>query len=513
MGKIIFLPKEVVAKTAAGEVIENPASVVKELVENSLDAGARSIKILVKEGGKQKIVVADDGEGISKDDLLICYKPHSSGKIKEERDLDRIVTFGFRGEALNSISCVSEFKIRSFSCDCSEEQNGWEISGSFGKIPNNSLVPVGMSQGTVVEVENLFANFPARKKFLKSGQAEFQKIKNLILLFILAHPQVSFSLIHNETAVFEVSAHYNLEQRLALAFGHSDSFLPLRSEKEHFSFNGFLSLPQKSSDSFKDLYLYINKRPIKWEKALQKVRKAYGTLLEKYQYPKGVLFLDIPPELVDVNVHPRKEEVRLKNEADVLLFIENSVRGLLEQNNLTYSFSNISGLSESLYGVLKDSFSPWQVDLAPDPDSLEEVLQVAQTYLVASFRDKILLLDQHAAHEKILYAQILDQLNNGIGIKNLVLDCLETENFNSGEIFAEENIGILGEHSEEISHVASTLACKSAVKAGDFLPMESRIRLVKKLLDTHLEKYTCPHGRPTMIELSKADLDRLFRRV
>lgn len=515
MGKIIFLPQEVVSKTAAGEVIENPASVVKELVENALDAGARNIKVSVLDGGKKKIVVTDDGEGISKEDLLICYKPHSSGKIKTEKDLESICTFGFRGEALNSIACVSEFSIRSLAKQDLSAKNGWEVTVAFGKNPSKATsdveaLPVGMSQGTTVEVQNLFANFPARQKFLKNGQAEFQKIKAVFQLFILAYPDVSFSLYHNEKPIIEVSVHYNLEQRLNLVFGHSDYFLPLDSVADHAYLSGFLSLPQRSANSFAELYFYINKRPIKWEKAMQKVKRAYGTLLEKYQYPKGVVFLDLPPELVDVNVHPRKEEVRIKNESEILAFIENSVRDLLEKNNLTYTFSNASTFSGELYGVLKDSFSPWKVEKVDSQDLCEEVLQIANTYLVASFKDRILFLDQHAAHEKILYAQILSQLEEGTRLEELILESLQLEPQNLDPDFIKET---LDDHFEEISYVASTLACKNAVKAGDYLSPEERVRLVQKLLEIDLEQYTCPHGRPTMIELSKEDLERMFKRA
>ena len=332
MGKIIFLPQAVVTKTAAGEVIENPASVVKELVENSLDAGATSIKIALSEGGKKKIVVADNGCGMCKEDLLICHKEHTSGKISTEEDLGRISSLGFRGEALNSISCVSDFSIKSFSSQeddsqGGDSQSGWKIPVLYGKA--GEIEPIGMPQGTVVEVQNLFANFPARLEFLKTSQYEFQKIYYLVLLFVLANPNVSFVILHNEKPVLEAPVHYNLEKRLELAFGHSDFFLPLEFTAGHISVGGYLSMPQKSSNSFADLYFYINNRPVKWLKGLQQIKKAYGTLLEKHQFPKGALFLKVPFEMVDVNVHPRKEEVRFKNEALVLEILEKAVLDLL----------------------------------------------------------------------------------------------------------------------------------------------------------------------------------------
>lgn len=511
MGKIVFLPQAVVSKTAAGEVIENPASVVKELIENALDAGATSVKISISDGGKKKIIVADDGEGMCKEDLLICHKPHTSGRISTEADLGNIKTYGFRGEALNSIACVSVLSIKSFARpgDISsgpansnkDSKSGWRITLSYGDA--GEILPTGMSYGTIVEVRDLFANFPARQQFLKNSQYEFRKILNTVLLFVLAYPDVSFSLDHNNKPFLEASAYYDLVQRLGLIFGHTDYFLPLDSIADHLALKGFITVPQKSSNSFADIYFYVNNRPIKWHKGLQRVKSAYGTLLERRKYPKGVLFLTLPPEFVDVNVHPRKEEVRFKNENLVLDFLEKSVRDSLEKYNLTYTYSEASSFSAALYGVLKDSFSPWKAEQTSATDFTGEVLQIAHTYLLASFEDKILFLDQHAAHEKILYAQILDQLKEGKTLDQVILD------FNLG-LTKEE---LVSNYSEDLFETAASIACKSAIKAGDYLTPEERVRLVRKLLETRLENYTCPHGRPTMIELSKHDLEKMFKRL
>jgi DNA mismatch repair protein MutL len=509
MGKIVFLPQAVVSKTAAGEVIENPASVVKELIENALDAGATSVKISISDGGKKKIIVADDGEGMSREDLLICHKPHTSGRISTEADLGNIKTFGFRGEALNSIACVSALSIKSFARpnDISSNSankasnNGWQINLSYGDA--GEMLPVGMPYGTIVEVQDLFANFPARQQFLKTSQYEFQKILDTVMLFVLAYSNVSFSLAHNDKPVLEASAYYDLAQRLSLIFGNTNYFLPLDSIADHLALRGFITAPQKSSNSFADIYFYVNNRPIKWHKGLQRVKKAYGTLLERRKYPKGVLFLTLPPEFVDVNVHPRKEEVRFKNENLVLDFLEKSVRDPLEKYNLTYTYSEAPSFSAALYGILKDSFSPWKTEQTSGEDFTGEVLQIAHTYLVASFEDKILFLDQHAAHEKILYAQILDQLKEGKTLDQVISD-------SNLDLTKEE---LASDYLDDLSDAAASVACKSAIKAGDYLTPEERVRLVRKLLETRLENYTCPHGRPTMIELSKHDLEKMFKRL
>ncbi|MBD3366067.1 DNA mismatch repair endonuclease MutL [candidate division WWE3 bacterium] len=553
MGKIIKLPQSVIQKTAAGEVIENPASVVKELIENSLDAGAASIKIHVQKGGQQKILVVDNGCGMQKDDLLLSYKPHTSSKIQKEDDLNSIATFGFRGEALNSISTVSNFTIKS------KEPNsptGWALNIYYGK--EKELKPSGLSTGTIVEVANLFSNLPARREFLKSAQAELTQIKQVVASMALANPSVAFLLQSDNKTILNIPSQYDLQKRIQVLLDDAGKFLDVTKKDPHHHIHGKISLPQFSTNTGKDQYLFVNGRYVNFRASTSAIKRAYGTLLDKYQYPKHVLYLQLPHELVDVNVHPRKEEVRFKNETHVLELLHQAIQQSLDKANLTYRYDpKPAQYVASLYSNLKDSVEMWSVSDLPEADSVTEVLQFLQTYLIVPLKDRVLFIDQHAAHEKILYAQILDFLKGAstedlfepkdpvqistedldfevddsklallsdlglnLTLEDAVLKIKQVPKVFSGLNLEDFVIYLLSldeaalslSYSSDVSNMISTLACKSAVKAGDFLTQEQALRLVKKLLNTDLEKYTCPHGRPTMVEFLEGDFERMFKR-
>lgn len=551
MGKIIFLPESVIQKTAAGEVIERPASVIKELIENSLDSGANSIKISVEDGGKKKILVTDNGFGMCKEDLAICHKPHTSSKLSTDKDLEAIQTFGFRGEALNSIGAVSYLSIKSKT---EEAQTGWSLEVNYGS--SSSLKPAGLQTGTIVEVQNLFSNLPARREFLKSSSVELNKITELVSSMIIANPSVAFSLESNERLIINAPLQYDLSKRIELFLDDSGKFLDLVEEAPHIRVFGKISLPQLSTNTGKGQMFFVNNRLIKWRKAVSRIKRAYGTLLDKYQYPKFALFLELPAELVDVNIHPRKEEVRLKNETVVLDFLERSIKKTLESANLTYRYeTQKSSFSEAFYDSLTNSVDMWSVSEKPSSEDVKKVFQFLQTYLIVLLDDRVLLIDQHAAHEKVLYAQILDFLQGGrtevLTLEEpILLESCSKEDLSSKvshlskygielikreehleikqipELFKDleieefvryllelEDSDLSLDYSSDISTTISTLACKNAIKAGDHLNEDQSVRLVKKLLNTKLEKYTCPHGRPTMVELNKEDFERMFKRI
>ncbi len=501
MRRIQQLPPDVVKKSAAGEVVENPASVVKELVENSLDAEATHIKVELVDGGLSRITVYDDGVGIHPDDLRLALEPHTSSKVYSLADLERISTFGFRGEALYSMCSVSDLTLRSYARS-SKDSVGLQFRSYFGELLGPD--PVGMPRGTIVTVEALFSNFPARRKFLGSASDELRKVKTVLLHMSFANLGVGFTLINDSRPVLNIPPNASLEDRLHLLYSDA-RFFNLDVQREHFILNGYLSVPQNSVGRPTRLLFFVNKRLIYWRNASSQVKKAYGTLLEKYQYPQGALFLTLPPDFLDVNVHPQKKEVRFVNETAVLQFIDASIKTALEEYDLMYQYSPESSFPKDTFLVLKDSFKPWRVEGDTSELTSSDILQVDRKYLVVSFGDRILLIDQHAAHEKIIYAQILEELGNSHNIAKLKA-VAETLSLSISDLDLERPEG-------DFFGVVATLACRSAIKAGDYLSPEERLNLVNKLLSLTLERYTCPHGRPTMIVLDPPALDHLFKRI
>ncbi len=501
MRRIQRLPPDVVKKSAAGEVVENPASIVKELVENSLDAGATNIRVELVDGGLSRITVCDDGVGISPDDLRLALEPHTSSKVHTLEDLEHISTFGFRGEALHSICVVSKLTLSSYA-RFSEDAVGAQIRSHFGEFSHPE--PVGMSKGTTVVVEDLFANFPARRKFLGTASEELRKVRSVLLHTSLANLGVGFVLLNGSRPILNIPPTATLADRLHLLYS-GVRFFSLDAQHEHFFLQGYLSLPQSSVGRPTRLLFFVNKRLIHWRSASSLVKKTYGTLLEKYQYPQGALFLTLPPDFLDVNVHPQKKEVRFINEDVVLQFIDASIKHTLEEQNLMYQYSPESSFPRDTFLVLKDSFKPWRVEGDSADLTPSDILQVDRKYLVVSFGDRILLIDQHAAHEKIIYAQILEELGDFRNVTKLKA-VAETLNLSTSELD-------LARPDGDFFGAVATLACRSAIKAGDYLSPEERLKLVQKLLSLTLERYTCPHGRPTMIILDSPALDHLFKRI
>ena len=560
MPKIKLLSPNVIAKTAAGEVVERPASVVKELIENALDADASQLKIEITDSGFTKIKLTDNGCGMDKADILECFKHHTTSKLFSEEDLLAIKQFGFRGEALSSIASVSRLTIMSRTAK-DAVGNSVELEG--GELKRVSSV--GMPKGTIVEVSDLFFNTPARKKFLKTAQTEFRAITDCVVTYGLAFTNVGICLIHNKKLLLDLPCNQTLHERASTILGKSmfTHMLDFSHEDNFFKLNGFISRPQISSTTKNNQYIFVNNRCVSNDTLSLAVRDAFGSLLEPRSHPAVILFFNLPYDLVDVNVHPRKEQISFYNESAVYDFVRKATQLALEAHDLTYS-TDIFGndlLNKKalpyLFNSLKDSVEPWNV-YTTEKD-FADVLQLDTLYLVTQTAKGLLIVDQHAAHERILYEQFLaafeERANLGESVqlkKPLIVDLslqdsdllkenlitliklgFELEEFgvNTFKLYTlpkvlsgSDILSLLhnvltdlkqgkapSNITEKSLKTVSYLACRSATKGGEYLSLKERTELLKKLYETK-SNYTCPHGRPVRIEISLRELAQMFKR-
>src|SRR5215471_4642348 len=322
MSKIKVLPDSLANKIAAGEVVERPASVVKELLENALDAGASKISVEVEAGGKRLIRILDDGEGMTRDEAIIAFERHATSKLRSADDLEAITTLGFRGEALPSIASVSRLFLRTKTV---RDAEGTEVEFNGGKLV--SVRDIAWPGGTELEVRDLFFNIPARRKFLKSDATESFHIANLVQHYALANPQLSFLLVGNGRDVIRVSNARSLKERAYQVLGGSllDKLVEVRSEMDGLQVSGFVSNPQEQRSSREAQYLFINRRFVRDQLIGRALTEAYRSMMPSGTYPAAVLFIDVPPTEVDVNVHPAKTEVRFLHEGAILAFIRDAV--------------------------------------------------------------------------------------------------------------------------------------------------------------------------------------------
>lgn len=566
MAKIKSLSEQLIAKTAAGEVVERPASVVKELIDNSLDAHAKNITVDIVDAGLTSIRVFDDGEGMDEYDLRLSYLPHTTSKIFIEDDLVGIKTYGFRGEALSSICSVARVSIQSRILG-----NPLGIKVEIEKSIASEITQVGMPYGTEINVRDLFYNAPARKKFLKSEKTEYRNILDIIVNAALANPSIGFTFISNSKEILNLKSYQTPLDRLNILLGKSvvTNLLPIKFDRDHFELSGFLSKPQLATEGKGNQYIFVNNRPVNNAIISNAVKEAYGGLLEPRSHPAFVLFISLPYDLVDVNVHPRKEQVRFWDDPYVYDFIYSSVLNALSGFDLTYK-TDLNGNSldyalrdkksaEGIFNDLKSSVDKWDMR-QPTVSNDAEILQVNKLYLVASNKDGLILVDQHAAHERILYEQFLKEYSDGkqasetFTIENPITFELpikeseilkehmgvfidlgfEIEEFGEHsyrarkmpKVFKEFNIkGLVIEvldninlnkkdksPNKKILQTIAYLACRGAIKAGDVLTPTQRKDLLLKLSET-TSNYTCPHGRPVKVEVPFKELHKLFKRI
>ncbi len=586
------LSPETVNRIAAGEVIERPASVVKELVENAIDAGAREIEIVTAAGGLSLIRVTDDGVGMGPDDLALSVERHATSKLSED-DLSAIATLGFRGEALPSIGSIARLCVGSRARGA---RDGFEIVVDRGA--KQPLKPAGLNPGTRVEVRDLFSATPARLKFLKSERTENQATSEVVKRLAMAHPEIGFSLTTGERAGLVLppadASSEGLLQRLGRIMGREfmADALPTRAERDGVTVTGFAGLPTLNRPDPGQLYLFVNGRPVKDKLVAGAVRAAYGDLVPKGRYPLLALFVAVPAADVDVNVHPTKAEVRFRDGARVRALLIGAVRHALETAG---HLSSAEGGAATLETLARRSAEPsrtWRAPRAqfspgfaeamqapfealaepsvdsragaepPAPDLLDRPLgaaraQLHETYIVAQTRTSVVIVDQHAAHERIVYERMKRMLaNGGVARQALLIPAivdltadeaaalaekadelaelgLAIEGFGPGAVAVREVPALLGngdidglvhdlaaeimaEESgsalrDRLEAVSSRMACHGSVRAGRRLTGEEMNALLREMEATTFSGQ-CNHGRPTYVELKLTDIERLFGR-
>lgn len=567
MPRILQLPSSVITKIAAGEVIERPASVVKEMLENSIDAGSKRIEIDLEQGGTELIRVVDDGCGIDPGDLALAFASHATSKLRDADDLFRIGTMGFRGEALASIGGVARVTLQSRAAG---NADGAEISCNGGEL---SLVkPWNGAQGTRIEVRHLFFNTPVRKKFLKQQGTELGHIIETVQRIALAHPNLHLVLRHNARLVVEVPATASLPDRIGLFFGNEvrEKLYFLEAEQGPVQLTGFIADPSCEKGNAKLQYLFLNGRWIRDRSLGHALQEAYRGLLMVGRYAVGFLFLKMPPDAVDVNVHPTKSEVRFRDGQMMYHLVRAAVKQRLAAQNLV---PRLQKPPEETMPVERDApieppdmfGSSAQPDAPPamrspqsDLRNGHRAIQIHDSYLIVETPGGMVVIDQHALHERILFEQLrqrirdgqlevqrllipepvdlpADQAANVLEAKDDLLQIgLEVEDFGGGTILLASYPALLGRISpvdifksavdclmnrerapskEQLLHnLLATMACKAAVKAGDPLTAEEITHLMT-LRDMAEDSHHCPHGRPTSLTFSKHELEKQFRRV
>lgn len=577
MKKIHLLSEEVAQKIAAGEVIERPVSVVKELVENSLDAGATDIRVELADGGKRLIKVRDDGAGMSREDAAICFRRHSTSKIAREEDLERIATLGFRGEALASIAAVSRLTLRTY--------DGAEDRGTMIEREGERLIAVtdiAFPRGTSLEVRDLFFNLPARQKFLRSGASELGPVAKYVTQAALAAPGVRFTLVHGAREVIACPPVMTLRERVFQIFGKKmvDGLMDVAAAIGEGRLEGLASRPLAGRPDKTVQHFFVNGRPVKDRILTAALSQAYTGILERGRSPEAFLFLSLPYPDVDVNVHPAKAEVRFKDTQLVFRLVLRAVGEGAARGYVIKEVLPAAGEGAPAARVAEESaswtapslgFGPVAADrLAPEvparpaggpsltaasPDEKRPAVlgQYADMYIVAAGEDGLLVIDQHNAHERVLFDKYREIDREKIWPRKMLLIPPLIELSPSAAVNLETNaalfedlgfrvepmggrsyalkefpdlfkpeeakgvfLSLLEEAAENKAEdkrerMLATMACKTAIKAGQPLTMEKMGYLVAELFKTS-QPALCPHGRPIVVRVEKSAIDKGLRR-
>jgi len=640
MARINILPTHLVNKIAAGEVIERPASVVKELAENAIDAGATRIHITLEDGGRKLITVADNGCGMEADDAAMAFLPHATSKIVGDDDLFNIHTMGFRGEALASIASISHAHLRTRRAD---SDSGWEVTASGDTV--GEVRPAATAPGTTITVGELFFNTPARRKFMRTANTEMGHVSEQVTRLALPHPHIAFTLTHNGRRTLNLSATDSTRKRIADIFGAdlADCLLPMTAGRDSLAVDGLISPPAAARGSSKWQYVFLNGRYIRDRLLSHAFREAYRGLVDPNRWPIVFAFIQIDPDCVDINVHPTKIEVRFRDSQAVHSALLGAMRKALNRQSLTVPASpgrlsaapgednaTDQARRQSLRQAMADFFksapkSPpplkFPDDLALPPQTASgtvagappgspfrlrptvgeprfgarpatsrhetaqidtagsgpcqrlpavaaedqpsqvgrPVFQLDNTYIVAATDDGLIIVDQHALHERILYNELKRRLTDGaltgqlmlipqtitvteaeadllasasellgrlgivvepFGLKSMAVQQFPTmlaERGVAADDFIRSVVDALAEDETAdaerlLERLLELIACKSAIKAGDSLTDEEMSELLRGR--TMAEKGSaCPHGRPTTLELTLADLQRQFNRT
>ncbi len=604
--KIKILPPQLINAIAAGEVIERPASVVKELVENAIDAQSTEITVRIEKGGKKLIQVSDNGMGMSAEDVTLSIERHATSKIATLEDLFKIMTLGFRGEALSSVAAVSRLGIVSRD---SNSKLATRLDIEAGKVIEKTKLAA--SVGTTVTVQDLFFNTPARLKFMKSDSAEEAHISNVIIKNALAHPNIKFRLLKGNTPLISTSPSKELLDVIVQISGVevARELIPINYSGNSMRITGFISKPALTRKSRDQEFIFVNGRPIKDRKISQALEKGYRTLLASKNYPFAFLFLQIDLTHVDVNVHPTKKEVRFSNEEELGDLIIQAVQETLGKHDLipqwkdeeissslhetssiragttkiarphqtslekdiglvelpdqptTPSFTSAAELIEKTPSIISedDSISVDRPTIREiDTSDLYIIGQVFDTYLLLQQDTNLLIIDQHAAAERIEYERLVSHLKEETITSQKLLTPIKVNlspheatalsqhmdfiermgfriNYLTGRTYLISALPVIlgsvthGKEITEIIHELMTLpslktpnpskdeivkmmACRPSIKAGEKLSPSKIASLVEKLQNA-TNPYTCPHGRPTIINLSKKELEKKFKRV
>lgn len=611
MRRINLLSEETSNKIAAGEVIERPSSVVKELIENSIDAGAKTISIEIENGGETLIRIVDDGSGIYPDDIEKAFMPHATSKISKIEDIYAISTLGFRGEALASIASVSNTILRSRT---NESEFGREISISGGSI--NYVKDCGSSIGTTMEVKNLFFNVPARAKFLKSPQKEMAAISDIVNRLALSHNNISFRLINSGKRTITTYSTDKLIDTIREIYGKkiTDNVIYFERHSDLVSVHGYVGNAEISRGSRNNQSIFINNRYIKNRLITTAVENAVKSFTMINKFPFFVIFLDIFPEFVDVNVHPTKSEIKFRNEREIFKIIFDTVHEALRENlkdsfnidavvreenainelksdvkeeiklvqlpidlkssvkeeikepkanytndKVETSYNKIENKIVSPRETVKENVSEEKevIEKAPKFEKLRVIGQFDNTYILAEGVKTFYIIDQHAAHEKVLFEKYRNEIKNRRVVSQILITPVVIELVPSDYVYYEENETIFknagfksesfGDNTIIIKEVPmflgkpyvkdmflsildnlknmgsgetievkymkiATLACKAAVKAYNELSIAEMDKLVDDLryLD---DPFNCPHGRPTIIKYTVTDFEKRFKRI
>ncbi|MBI2573717.1 DNA mismatch repair endonuclease MutL [Candidatus Woesearchaeota archaeon] len=600
MPTIHVLSEDVINKIAAGEVIERPASVVKELVENSIDAGATKITVDIENVGRDLICITDNGSGMNSEDAKLSIIRHATSKLSTADDLFNIQSLGFRGEALASIAAVSTLSI---STKQKKNIEGYMITIRGGTIQKEGSC--AHEQGTTIEVKSLFFNTPARLKFLKTDAVELRHIIDVVTQYALIHPEISFTLTHNNSSLIEAPKVEDLRQRIAFLYGVSiaKDLVPIQTKGDGFTLNGFLGTPMQSRNDKAQQALYVNKRWIKNTDLRDAVYEGYHSMLFHGKHPIFVLDIELDAQRIDVNIHPQKSEIKIEQRDEICSAITQAVKHALSTNNLipdvTPRFENVSGFSKpSKYSFekatqqvlpiereertrsipqVKESAAVYQQDsdsssapssisnfpFTSSPAEFHSSLptmrllgQIHKTFFVAESDGGAYFIDQHAAHERVLYEELMGDLTLGqiapqVLLQAAVIDLaprdvpivtqhlsflhqlgftLESFGTNSfslktlpsifgrqqpKELFA-DMLGILQEEGKNTLEklretILTRMACRAAVMAGDPVTIPEMELILHQLSQTQ-HPYTCPHGRPTVIRVSAEELEKKFKR-
>jgi DNA mismatch repair protein MutL len=607
MGKISRLPVDLANQIAAGEVVERPASVVKELVENAIDAGAHRLKIHVEFGGKKQVRVDDDGEGMDANDARLAIERHATSKITRADDLAAIRTLGFRGEALPSIASVSHFVLRTRPRG---ETSGTEVRVNAGALA--SIAEVGTPEGTIVEVNDIFHNLPARRKFLKSDAAETAQVSRIVTQLALAYPEVGFALTSASRTVLQCPPAASLRDRLYQLYGDRGDLIEVRKEAAGLRLTGFIAALAEQGPARGPQNVFVNRRIVKDRTIAHAIADAYSVASIKERNPEVHLFIELPPELVDVNVHPTKAEVRFREQSTVHEVVRRALLEALGQHAVpqlqlrpesvvhmpfasplpgvlasgiypnrwtsepfglnrdvtdpALEATGLPGASAEHRSVAAGTAEPPVSSVAsgltrtgvPEIRPLVPLGQFRDTFIIAVDDEGVAIIDQHVAHERVLFERVMEKLNAGrleaqrllvpivLDLAPAAHDALfgraaelerlgfEIDTFGSGTIKvtavpallnAEDSARALraladdvegldkGAHVQEaLRRLAATTACHAAVKANHPLSRDKMMHILDELRATAYST-VCPHGRPVMLRLTRREIEKNFDRI